>query len=569
MFGKSGKKMLDFSLEDRLNEITSLLDQIASDGNSIEEEIEHAKSTMNDFEESKERIAADLEEVMGLIDSIKSQLEQADKKRKIINEDLISKTEEISNLEMQIDNQTTQLTDLLNDYKTKGEQMKKLRNEWNNSLRKYASEKGTISSWDSFGKTSDFESILVIGDIHGWAPGLFNAITETTDFEFSMLSQPLNSENMEKRFENPLTAARAGRFLPRVGLNGHPLRENSEPTPFDGLEIHGNSNGTMLVQVGDLIDRGDHNELILETCRQLQIYSPGSFIFTIGNHESWIIEGDFDTWRRNEDRYRMQGRPRPGTTIHDPIMTGADNLENSMRLSFKILEGALGASLLTQHFSVLECLDKQSAEIFRLHYHNSISLLGISEKKLRKIVLNGGWKLHDIGRQALSDWREASKKSNVAIPGSYSMVCLNGAVFMHAEPNGVAHSTTDMSSLMSDLKFMNIDMMILPSKIQRSEVNNQALLFARSKDDETRIEDGLIVLKKHIPSLDSVIHGHTPIFENPSSDFIIDGEVVTVTNCDHGMTPFYRALRFDDAYNTSIVPFLYEVKLSKGVTEDE
>lgn len=569
MFGKSSKKMLDFSLEDRLNEITELLDNIASEGNSVEDEIEDAKSKMKDFEDTKEGIMAELSDVQELIDSIRSQLEQAEEKRGSINAELNTTNEQISNFKEQIINRSTHLSELLDDYKFKGEEMKKLRNEWKNSLKKYASEKGTISSWSSFGERSKIESVFALGDIHGWAPGLFNAITEKSGFNFSLLGQPLNSENMAKRFENPLTAARAGRFLPRVGLNGHPLRENSEPTPFDGLEIHGNSSGKLFVQVGDLIDRGDHNELILEACRQMQIHSPGSLIFTIGNHESWIIEGDFETWKRNEDRYRMQGRPRPGTTIHDPIMTGAADLEKSMRLSFKILEGALGASLLTQHFSVMECLDKKSAEKFRSQYEKSISVLGFSEKKLKKMVLAGGWKLHDIGRQALSDWREASKKSKIPILGSYSMVCLDGAVFMHAEPNAVAHSSTNLTSLMADMNFMGRNMMILPSEIERNQLGNQALLFARSKDDDVRVEDGLTVLKNHILSMDSVVHGHTPIIENPSSDFIIKGEIITVTNCDHGMTPFYRALRFDDAYDTSIVPFLHEVKLSEGVIEDE
>ena len=569
MFGKSGKKMLDFSLEDRLNEITKLLDKIATEGNSVEEEIEDAKSKMKDYEDSKEGIMAELRDVQELIDSIRLQLKQAEEKRGSINDELTTTTKKISIFKEQISNQNTQLSDLLNDYKIKGEEMKRLRTEWKNSLKKYASEKGTISSWSSFGETNKIESVFALGDIHGWAPGFFNAVTEESDLEFSLLGQPLYPENLAKRFENPLTAARAGRFLPRVGLNGHPLRENSEPTPFDGLEISGDSRGTLFVQVGDLIDRGDHNELILEASRQMQILSPGSLIFTIGNHESWIIEGDFETWKRNEDRYRMQGRPRPGTTIHDPIMTGADNLEKSMRLSFKILEGAVGASLLTQHFSVMECLDKKSAEKFSSLYEKSISVLGFNEKKLKKIVLAGGWKLHDIGRQALHNWREASKKSKIAIPGSYNMVCLNGAVFMHAEPNGVAHSSTDLTPMMTEMNFMGTSMIILPSEIERSQLNNQALLFARSKDDDIRVEDGLTVLKQQIPSMNSVVHGHTPIVKNPSSEFIIEGEIITVTNCDHGMTPFYRALRFDDAYDTSIVPFLHEVNLSEGVFEDE
>ena len=72
--------------------------------------------------------------------------------------------------------------------------------------------------------------------------------------------------------------------------------------------------------------------------RQIMIKSPGSALNLIGNHEAWVIEGDFTTWRTNEDRFRMHGRPRPGTTIHDPLMTGAESLDESMQISFNILE---------------------------------------------------------------------------------------------------------------------------------------------------------------------------------------------------------------------------------------
>ena len=196
MFGKSSKKMLDFSLEDRLNEITDLLDNIASEGNSVEDEIEDAKSKMKDFEDFKEGIMAELSDVQELIDSIRSQLEQAEEKRGSINEELNITNEQISNFKEQIINRSTHLSDLLDDYKFKGEEMKKLRTEWKNSLKKYASEKGTISSWGSFGETSKIESVFALGDIHGWAPGLFNAITEKSGFYFTLLGQPLNSENL-------------------------------------------------------------------------------------------------------------------------------------------------------------------------------------------------------------------------------------------------------------------------------------------------------------------------------------------------------------------------------------
>ena len=105
--------------------------------------------------------------------------------------------------------------------------------------------------------------------------------------------------------------------------------------------------------------------------------------------------------------------------------------------------------------------------------------------------------------------------------------------------------------------------------MSKSTILDLPLLHARSKDDAEKIVEGLESLKQIIPELESYIHGHTPHNDEPISNHIVDGSVVNVINCDIGMTPIYRALRHENPYDTSIIPFCYEATLLKGVDGNE
>lgn len=570
MFGwRSGKESVDLELEGEMLHSTDKLDTLAKEGSNIESAIEKSELDISELQNHMVNLDSELSDVnseieelnrqMLLVQSNKSKLESEHKTCSKKHNELQS---ELSRLNLDVDN-------LAKEYSNVGHQLNKLRENWNEELKSFKPNRGTITNWKKFGSSKSPSKLIAVGDIHGWAPGLINLIHSKTNFEVELLGHKLDPSMLSRRFPNPLEAKRSGRHLPRVGLNGHPLRENTEPTPYDGLLIRGEDDDNLLVQVGDLIDRGDHNEVVLELMRQIMIISPGSSLSLIGNHEAWIIEGDYSNWKTNEDRFRMHGRPRPGTTVHDPLMTGANDLEKSMETSFKILEGAVGALLLTQYFSLIEGMSDAGGKAFSKRFEDSFNCLPMSKDSLRKSVLNGGWELHDIGRTVLNTWRYESKDKELFIPGAFSLISIGENVFCHAEANGLSHPQSDINNISEKFDWCGHKIQILCTRMSNSTILDLPLLHARSKGDTEKTVEGLEKLKQIIPEFENYIHGHTPHNGEPISNHLVDGSLANVVNCDIGMTPIYRALRHENPYDTSVIPFCFESQLQKGVDCDE
>lgn len=570
MFGwRSGDSSVDLDLENELIQSISDIDSLAKKGSSIEDEITKTDSIKSELEVKIEQFSSDIAAIDLEIDELKNKLSIAQSNKSKLESNKEDISDEHSKLTSSLNQLNLDVEKLEKDYTNVGKTLNDLREKWNKELKSFKPEQGTISKWKGFGKPIHPEKIIAVGDVHGWAPGLINLIYEYTKFEVWLLGHRLDKEMIARRFPDPLDAKKFGRHLPRVGMNGHPLRKNVEPTPYDGLIVSGKDDHKLIVQVGDLIDRGEHNEVILELMRQLMIYCPGSSLNLIGNHEAWIIEGDYSNWKTNEDRFRMHGRPRPGTTIHDPLMTGASDLDESMEISFKILEGALGALLLTQHFSILEGMDEIDREVFSECYDKSFNCLPMSKKSLKKSVLNGGWELHDVGRTVLNTWRYESKNDELIIPGAFNIISIEDTVFCHAEPNGLSHPQSNLNNLSKKYNWCGMEIQFLPTRMSNSTILDLPLLHSRSKGDSEKVVEGLEMLQKLIPGLKNYAHGHTPHNDEPVTNFNVNGSEIEVINCDTGMTPIYRALRFDNPYDTSIIPFCHEISLMNRVDVDE
>ena len=106
----------------------------------------------------------------------------------------------------------------------------------------------------------------------------------------------------------------------------------------------------------------------------------GRALSIIGNHELWVIEGDFERWSTNEERYIMQGS-HPGTIIHDPIISGAKTLNESMKISFSILEGCRRITSFTT-FSFRNGLQDSEKKIFDEMYTSIIPEKDIELEKV-------------------------------------------------------------------------------------------------------------------------------------------------------------------------------------------
>lgn len=570
MFGwRSGDSSADLDLENELNQSISEIDSLAKKGSAIEDEIAKTDAEKSELETEIKQFSSELTIIDSEIDELNHQLSIAKSNKSKLELSIKDVSDERSKLELSLTELNLNVERLERDYTNIGKTLNDLREKWNKELKSFKPEQGTISKWKGFGKPIYPKKIIAVGDVHGWAPGLINLIYEYTKFEVWLLGHRLDKEMISRRFPDPLDAKKFGRHLPRVGMNGHPLRKGVEPTPYDGLLVSGKDSDKLIIQVGDLIDRGEHNELILELMRQLMIYSPGSSLSLIGNHEAWIIEGDYSNWKTNEDRFRMHGRPRPGTTIHDPLMTGASNLDESMEISFKILEGALGALLLTQHFSILEGMEDIDRQGFSEYYDRSFNCLPMSKNSLKESVLNGGWELHDVGRTVLNAWRYESKNNELIIPGAFNIISIEDTVFCHAEPNGLSHPQSNLSNLSRKYNWCGREIQFFPTRMLNSTILDLPLLHARSKGDSEKVVEGLEILQKLIPGLKNYAHGHTPHNDEPITKFNVNGSKVDVINCDTGMTPIYRALRFDNPYDTSVIPFCHEISLMKRVDVDE
>ena len=307
-----------------------------------------------------------------------------------------------------------------------------------------------------------------------------------------------------------------------------------------------------------MIDRGDHSELNLEIMRQIHITSPGSLLSLVGNHEVWLIENDFDVWHNNEDRYRMQGRARVGTTIYDPIITGHDSLSESMESSFNILRGALGAYLLTQHFTIMEGLDKSSTKSFSKLYESTFNRLSIKKSKLQKAVLEGGWELHKLGIQFLDEILHSSRDEPLPVPGAFSLIRINENLICHAEINGLSHSKVNLNNGLTSLEWCGQKITIKPTIIDNGNSLDAPLYHARLSEDEVRLEDSVNTVRQQLADVRRYIHGHTVVPSSEPAKYVGDIEII---NLDKGMTPCYRDLRHENPYNPNELPYIFRTRL--------
>ena len=462
---------------------------------------------------------------------------------------------------------------LQNSYKTESEAYGSSMQTIEKKLQAYASGVGADRSHASFGTPVNISKAIVIGDLHGWAPGLIHAINRNNIGQVEILNRPVVDSRLPILFPNPVQLHGLGLPLPCVGLNRHPLRPNARPTMFDGIHVNMESNDgeTTLIQVGDVIDRGDHSELSLELLRSMLIQQPCSNLTLLGNHEVWVIEGDVDGWMRNEERYRMTDG-KPGSVIHDPLITGLPDLSSSLKNSFAVLEGAIGAFLLTQHFSFRLGLGPSQRKEFDALYNDALTCLKI--RKLEHKVLKGGWALHQIGKQALEVWRSVARQQPIHVPGGFAMVTIAGTTFGHAEPSAFQHPQVDLQPLDSIWNWGGQNMRFIPAVLDRNGLRNAPLFYSRTNEkeegkwhDEVRLS--FLELLQHSPDTIRYCHGHTVIKAPDVRNVDLDGNQIEVVNCDLGMTPFYRHLRHGDAYQVSTLPYLVHLEFEAPISHGE
>ncbi|MDA8638772.1 metallophosphoesterase [Candidatus Poseidonia alphae] len=395
------------------------------------------------------------------------------------------------------------------------------------------------------------ETIHVLGDLHGWAPGLINYLIEhdLATIEINGLSLGIGGSIDARAMMN--TFARDSTMnaseLPPAGLAGRPRFEEV----VNGL---GHSNvrarwvggkKTGFIQLGDVIDRSDHSELACEILRQLIIDAPSNVFVLIGNHEQFVLEDEYDNWYLNEKRNavidaRMGLKEWNRNHLRFMATIDLDELERS-RLVFESYKESVQLLFLTQAAAQQKALSVDH---------------GLSVESISSLLAKGWSPYNHVGKIA----GQHSTKGK-SFPGALASIVIGETLFHHAEPN------QKISNLVSEMawekQFGWVNYVHGGYNLQASPHSH--LLWSRGASDGATLnrpasQAMLEQISIHWPGLYNIVHGHTPtvsidefndITKNESRPVSYLAESIQATpkygraskiriyNIDEGMAPVY------------------------------
>jgi len=407
-------------------------------------------------------------------------------------------------------------------------------------------------------------AIHALGDIHGWAPGLMNYMMKHQLANFRIAGIDLN-EDEEYRcslFANPIKRTQQQLSLPRMGLDHHPMRDKKIHTHFHRIHTDEHISSEILILMGDLVDRGDHNELVLECVRQSILQNVGARWTLLGNHEQMLIENDFRRWSKNEYNHMAEAnKEHAGSVLHQPPLTGKESIEEGLENNFSIIQAGLGTVLLAQHLALLESLSPTSKKAYLKLVKPTLERLKMDTNLLKKELQASRWSMMKLGLRFMEGLRDISQKMEIVIPGGIGMIYSNHHLFMHAEPNGLEHLSPEMWGDLSNLK-TNKGIHFSLIRMNKGNISNASFLWERNWIES--IQDGLRgLLPDNLREVVHVIvHGHQA---GPGIRETMTGDKphLTVQAIDEGMTPyyFYNYGNYAEAYDPLRTPEGYKVHL--------
>ena len=512
-------------------------------------------------------IKDEIQELVEKIEVLKSEIHGA--KLQAEEEDLNSKklSHEAKELETRLDSSHSSIESGKEAFNKQKEDLLSLRQKMESAYKKDRKKRNNGPSANPIKpqiNQSPITTLHALGDIHGWAPGLINYLRHHQLAELSISGREIvHKESMNKLFRSPVERIHQQRSLPRVGLDGNPMRTLNIFTPFHRIQVKENLNSSALICVGDVIDRGDHNELVLEILRQSIYCNMGHRWVTLGNHEQMVIETDFKRWSKNELNYMAEAnKDHAGSYLHQPALTGCATMEDGLSQNFRILQGGLGALLLTQHLALLETLQGEGLVEYIRQSQPVLNELSLSTKEIKKAVESSTWELHEKGVAFLEAIRSSSIKNTVLIPGGIGLARVNTHIFMHAEPNGL----DDLHENMRD----DLEKFVTASgchfgfaRMKKGKLLNPSYLWARNWEESPH-NSLRPLLNSHLrDNVKTIIHGHQAGSGIRTSDSS-DANTITVKAIDEGMTPyyFYNYGHFEQAFDPMRIPEGYQVVLN-------
>jgi len=397
-------------------------------------------------------------------------------------------------------------------------------------------------------------TLHALGDVHGWAPGLINYMRAHGLASLSVGGKKLSDKEMLSLFPDPMDRIADQRDLPRVGIDNHPARSQDIHTAFHRIVVEEQQNGTALICLGDLVDRGDHNELVLEIMRQSILLNMGMRWMLLGKHEQMLIEDDFKRWAKNEFNYMAEAnKEHAGSFLHQPALTGCSTVDDGLNMNFNIIQGALGATLLAQHLALIASLESSSKATYCGLVKPVFDELKMTHASLEKAMSESMWSMHEIGHQFLKGLRKLSEEDAIVVPGAIGLAAFQEQLFVHAEPNGLKDLGKTLADDLAGIKTTNGLSFAFP-RLYRGRIMEATYLWARGwKDGTSSLRE--VIEKSAMPSISTIVHGHQagPGIRTEQSE---DSDPVKVIAVDEGMTPyyFYNYGHFAEAYNPLRIP---------------
>ena len=395
------------------------------------------------------------------------------------------------------------------------------------------------------------ETIHVLGDLHGWAPGLITYLIEhnLATIEINGLSLGVGGSIDAKAMMNVFArdSTMNASELPPAGLAGRPRFEEVVNGPghsnVRARWVGGKKTG--FIQLGDVIDRSDHSELACEILRQLILDAPSNVFVLIGNHEQFVLEDEYDNWYLNEKRNAvLDARMGPKEWVRNHLRFMAtidlDELERS-RLVFEAYKESVQLLFLTQAAAQQKALSIDH---------------GLTDESISHLLSKGWSPYNHAGK--IAGQHSAKGKS---FPGALASIVIGETLFHHAEPN------QKISNLVSEMawekQFGWINYVHGGFNLQASPHSH--LLWSRGASEGATLnrpasQAMLEQISVHWPGLYNIVHGHTPtvsigefddVTKNESRPVSYLAESVHVTpaygrasririyNIDEGMAPVY------------------------------
>ena len=394
-------------------------------------------------------------------------------------------------------------------------------------------------------------TIHVLGDLHGWAPGLITYLIEheLATIEINGLSLgsggSMDARAMMNVFARDSTMSAAE--LPPAGLAGRPRFEDAvNGVGHSGVRarwVGGTKTG--FIQLGDVIDRSDHSELACEILRQLVIDAPSNVFVLVGNHEQFVLEDEYDNWYLNEKRNAiLDARMGPKDWVRNHLRFMAtidlDELERS-RLVFEAYKESVQLLFLTQAAAQQQALGIDH---------------GLTDEAIAHL-LSKGWSPYNCVTKIAGQHAGRGKP----FPGALASIVIGETLFHHAEPN------QKISNLVSEMAWERqygwVNYTHGGYNLQSSPHSH--LLWSRGASDGASLnrpasQAMLEQISIHWPGLYNIVHGHTPtvsidefgdITKNQSRPVSYLAESIQSTpkfgrasririyNIDEGMAPVY------------------------------